>query len=91
MSRLQCTRKSRVRSTHQSIRNVKGDARISQSKNKRRHTDYTSPGIRQSMVMFGKTLDWPYSAFHRYVKNGLYPPDWGGDGMGVKDSTDFGK
>lgn len=21
--------------------------------------------------------DWPYSTFHRYVKNGIYPPDWG--------------
>ena len=22
--------------------------------------------------------DWPYSTFHRYVKNGVYPADWGG-------------
>jgi putative transposase len=21
--------------------------------------------------------DWPYSSFHRYVKLGMYPPDWG--------------
>jgi putative transposase len=21
--------------------------------------------------------DWPYSTFHRYVQNGIYPPDWG--------------
>jgi len=21
--------------------------------------------------------DWPYSTFHRYVKNGVYPTDWG--------------
>jgi putative transposase len=24
-------------------------------------------------------LDWPYSSFRRYVKAGVYPPDWGGD------------
>jgi REP-associated tyrosine transposase len=23
-------------------------------------------------------LDWPYSSFRRYVKAGVYPPDWGG-------------
>ncbi|MGB7913668.1 MAG: transposase [Desulfobaccales bacterium] len=25
-----------------------------------------------------RVLDWPYSTFHRYVANGLYPADWGG-------------
>jgi len=24
---------------------------------------------------------WPYSSFHRLVKAGLYPPDWGADGV----------
>ena len=24
-----------------------------------------------------QVLDWPYSTFHRYVKHGIYPPDWG--------------
>lgn len=23
--------------------------------------------------------DWPYSTFHRYVREGIYPLDWGGD------------
>ena len=23
--------------------------------------------------------DWPYSSFHRYVEQGILPPDWGGD------------
>jgi putative transposase len=23
--------------------------------------------------------DWPYSTFHRYVAQGIYPADWGGD------------
>jgi putative transposase len=21
--------------------------------------------------------DWPHSSFHRYVKKGIYPADWG--------------
>ena len=26
--------------------------------------------------------DWPYSTFHRYVRQGVYPQDWsGGEGM----------
>jgi putative transposase len=24
--------------------------------------------------------DWPYSSFHRYVRDGCYPIDWGADG-----------
>ncbi len=24
--------------------------------------------------------DWPYSSFHRYVENGIYPVDWGHSG-----------
>jgi putative transposase len=25
----------------------------------------------------GSPLEWQYSTFHRYVKEGLYNPDWG--------------
>ncbi|MDP2832024.1 MAG: transposase [Pseudomonadota bacterium] len=25
--------------------------------------------------------DWPYSSFHRYVTQGIYAPDWGGQGV----------
>jgi putative transposase len=25
--------------------------------------------------------DWPYSSFHRYVKLGVYPIDWAGEGV----------
>jgi putative transposase len=28
-----------------------------------------------------RVQDWPYSTFHRYVKEGIYPVDWGGDGL----------
>jgi putative transposase len=26
-----------------------------------------------------RVRDWPYSSFHRMVRQGLYPEDWGGD------------
>ena len=26
-----------------------------------------------------RVKDWPYSTFHRLVKQGIYPPDWGGE------------
>jgi len=25
-----------------------------------------------------RVADWPYSTFHRYVANGVYPTDWCG-------------
>jgi putative transposase len=31
-----------------------------------------------------RVCDWPYSSFHRYVKDGLLPPDWGGDLGAIK-------
>ena len=43
-----------------------------------RHVDY----IHFNPVKHGyvtRVSDWPYSSFHRYVKNGLLPEDWGGD------------
>ena len=31
---------------------------------------------------FAKTVaDWAYSTFHKYVREGLYPVDWAGDGV----------
>jgi putative transposase len=35
-----------------------------------------------------KVGDWPHSTFHRYVKNGIYPADWGtaqGELPGVRE------
>jgi putative transposase len=26
-----------------------------------------------------RICDWPYSSFHRGVRAGLFPVDWGGD------------
>ncbi len=42
-----------------------------------RHVDY----IHYNPVKHGyvsHVQDWPYSSFHRYVEQGLLPPDWGG-------------
>ncbi|MBS0307401.1 MAG: transposase [Proteobacteria bacterium] len=42
-----------------------------------RHVDY----IHYNPVKHGyaeSVADWPYSTFHRHVRNGLYPHDWGG-------------
>ena len=41
-----------------------------------RHVDY----IHYNPVKHGlvdNLKDWPYSTFHRYVKDGIYPVDWG--------------
>ena len=42
-----------------------------------RHIDY----IHFNPVKHGwvkRVRDWPYSSFHRYVRAGIYPLDWGG-------------
>jgi putative transposase len=43
-----------------------------------RHVDY----IHYNPVKHGhvsRVSDWRHSSFHRYVRNGLLPPDWAGD------------
>jgi len=51
----------------------------------RAHIDY----IRWNPVKHGyvkEVKDWPYSTFHRFVANGVYPEDWGGiDETTIKD------
>ncbi|MCQ8131026.1 REP-associated tyrosine transposase [Methylomonas rivi] len=37
-----------------------------------------------------RVKDWPYSSFHRYVREGVLPVDWGGDYKFDAD-TDFGE
>jgi putative transposase len=37
----------------------------------------------------GRVADWPYSTFHRFVREGLYTDDWGGSG--VVDGGAFGE
>src|SRR5262249_62384828 len=43
-----------------------------------RHVDYIhfNP-VKHGHV--GRVQDWPYSSFHRMVRLGIYPADWGGD------------
>jgi putative transposase len=51
-----------------------------------RHVDYIHSGARTKVsrlnpVKHGhvkQAKDWPYSTFHRYVRNGLYANDWVG-------------
>ena len=49
-----------------------------------RHIDY----IHFNPVKHGQVarpLDWPWSSFHRFVRRGLYPSDWGGEPMAFED------
>ena len=44
----------------------------------KRHIDY----IHYNPVKYGlvkRVIDWPYSSFHRYVRQGLLPADWAGE------------
>jgi len=36
-----------------------------------------------------RAIDWPYSTFHRYVKQGIYAEDWGD--MVAMEMGDFGE
>ena len=35
-------------------------------------------------------IDWPHSTFHRYVRQGVYDENWGGDGA-VTIDEEFGE
>lgn len=54
-----------------------------------RHLDYIhwNP-IKHGLVKAVK--DWPYSSFHKFVAQGIYPSDWGGGEMAGADG-DFGE
>ncbi len=43
-----------------------------------RHVDYIhfNP-VKHALVR--RVRDWPYSSFHRYVRDGILPDDWAGD------------
>lgn len=43
----------------------------------RQHLDYLHGNpLKHGLV--GQVKDWPWSSFHRYVRQGIYPADWGG-------------
>jgi len=53
------------------------------------HIDY----IHYNPVKHGyvkRVQDWPFSTFHRYVKEGVYPVDWAGDGLD-DDTHEYGE
>jgi putative transposase len=40
------------------------------------HIDYVHYNpVKHALV--SKVADWPYSTFHRYVRDGIYDDDWG--------------
>ena len=44
----------------------------------RTHMDYVHVNpLKHGLVT--RVQDWPHSTFHKYVKAGVYPPDWCGD------------
>ncbi|MDC7789638.1 transposase [Rhodoplanes sp. TEM] len=53
-----------------------------------RHVDYVhfNP-VKHGLV--GRVYDWPWSSFHRFVRLGELPIDWGGDAR--SDDGDFGQ
>ncbi|MCY1298209.1 REP-associated tyrosine transposase [compost metagenome] len=52
--------------------------RIRDEPDYRRHMDYLhwNP-VKHGLVQ--RVADWPWSSFHRLVREGVYPADWGGD------------
>jgi putative transposase len=50
-----------------------------------RHVDYIhwNP-VKHGLVL--RATDWPYSTFHRFVRNGAYRPDWG---LAVSEAADM--
>ena len=56
----------------------------------KRHVDYIhwNP-LKHGLVE--QVSDWPYSTFHRYVKDGIYPKDWCGNAEAKRDIAGFGE
>ncbi len=38
---------------------------------------YINGGLLSGLHLTTLLIDWPYSSFHRYVKQGDYDADWG--------------
>lgn len=60
---------------------------IRDDEDRQRHLDY----IHFNPVKHGhvrRVVDWPYSSFHRWVRQGVVTADWGGD---PDESGDFGE
>jgi putative transposase len=62
---------------------------IRDDKDFQRHIDY----IHYNPVKHGlaqRAADWPYSTFHRYVREGFYPDNWG-EGVSFNQDDSFGE
>lgn len=54
-----------------------------------RHVDYIHVNpMKHGYVQ--RVSDWPYSSFHRYVRDGIYPHDWAGSAS-LDGGRDFGE
>ncbi|MFZ0051522.1 MAG: transposase [Desulfobaccales bacterium] len=54
-----------------------------------KHLDYLHYNpVKHGLVQ--RVRDWPYSSFHRLVKQGIYPIDWG-EGVSFDIKEDFGE
>jgi putative transposase len=54
-----------------------------------RHFDYLHYNpVKHGLVQ--RVRDWPYSSFHRLVKEGIYPNDWG-EGLTFDDQAEYGE
>lgn len=52
-----------------------------------RHVDYVHVNpVKHGLV--ARVIDWPYSSFHRYVEQGVYSANWGGDLMASVEGDD---
>lgn len=46
----------------------------------RQHMDYLHANpVKHGLV--NAAIDWRWSSFHRWVRHGVYPPDWAGSGV----------
>jgi putative transposase len=53
------------------------------------HLDYLHYNpVKHGMVI--NVADWPYSTFHRYVNQGLYPANWG-ENISFESDNNFGE
>jgi len=80
-------------------RNGRGDARLWQPRywehtirdevDLQHHVDYVHYNpVKHGLVR--RVADWPYSSFHRFVRDGLLSADWGG-GAALEDAGEFGE
>ena len=54
------------------------------------HVDYVHINpVKHGYV--NRVIDWPYSSFHRFVRDGRLPTDWAGETPGLSTVNSFGE